>query len=142
MTLLLVNAAATLAMTGIIWFVQVVHYPLLGQAAAAGADGLAAEHQRRTGWVVAGPMAVEALTAVALVVATPDGVSRLAAVAGVVLVVVIWVSTALLQVPRHREMLTGLDPAGHRRLVRDNRVRTAAWTARAALVIGMLAAAT
>ena len=32
--LLLLHAASTLAMTGVIWFVQMVHYPLFRYAAA------------------------------------------------------------------------------------------------------------
>ncbi len=127
-------------MTGLIWFVQVVHYPLLARAGPEGFAALAAEHQRRTGWVVGVPMVVEAVTAAALVVWTPDGVSRGVAVAGLALVAVIWVSTWLLQVPRHREMLLGFDAAGHRRLVAGNWVRTAAWTARSGIVLGMLTA--
>ncbi len=128
-------------MTGLIWFVQVVHYPLLAHAGREGFAALAAEHQRRTGWVVAAPMVVEAVTAAGLVVWTPDGVARWVTVVGLALVAVIWASTWLLQVPRHREMLGGFDAAGHRRLVAGNWVRTAAWTARSALVLGMLAAA-
>lgn len=128
-------------MTGIIWFVQVVHYPLMERAGREGFARLAAEHQRRTGWVVAGPMAVEGATAVWLLADPPAGVGRAAAAAGVGLVAVLWTSTALLQVPRHRELLRGFDPVSHRHLVAGNWVRTVAWTARAALVLGMLAAA-
>ena len=120
---------------------QVVHYPLMARAGAEGFPGLAAEHQRRTGWVVGPPMVVEAVTAVLLVAAPPDGVPRALMAAGLVLVAVLWASTAWLQVPRHREMLLGFDPEGHRRLVAGNWVRTVAWTARSGLVIGMLAAA-
>ncbi len=128
-------------MAGLIWFVQVVHYPLMAHAGRDGFAALAREHQRRTGWVVAAPMAVEAATAAALVVWTPDGVARWVTVVGLALVGGLWASTALMQVPRHREMLRGFDPVSHRRLVAGNWVRTAVWTARAALVIGMLAAA-
>lgn len=128
-------------MAGLIWFVQIVHYPLLARAGTEGFAALAAEHQRLTGRVVAVPMVVEAATAVALLAWPPDGVPRWVAAAGVALVAVIWVSTVLLQVPRHREMLLGFDPRGHRRLVAGNWVRTVAWTARSALVVGMLAAA-
>jgi hypothetical protein len=128
-------------MTGIIWFVQIVHYPLMERAGREGFARLAAEHQRRTGWVVGAPMAVEGATALWLLADPPAGVGRAAAAAGVALVAAIWASTALLQVPRHRELLRGFDPVSHRRLVAGNRVRTAAWTARAALVVGMLAAA-
>jgi hypothetical protein len=128
-------------MTGIIWFVQVVHYPLMARAGAEGFPRLAAEHQRRTGWVVGPPMALEGATAVLLVAAPPDGVPRALMAAGLALLAVVWASTAWLQVPRHREMLLGFDPAGHARLVRGNWVRTAAWSARAGIVLAALALA-
>jgi hypothetical protein len=37
---------------------------------------------------------------------------------------------------------TGFDPVVHRRLVRTNWVRTAAWTARGAAAVAMIAVAT
>ncbi|HTI33127.1 MAG TPA: hypothetical protein VL422_05570 [Miltoncostaea sp.] len=128
-------------MTGVIWFVQVVHYPLLALAGEEGFTALAAEHTRRTGWVVGPPMAVEGLTAVALLAWRPEGVSAAAAWAGVLLVAAIWVTTWAMQVPRHRELAGGWDPVAHAALVRGNWLRTALWTVRAGLVIAMLAAA-
>jgi hypothetical protein len=128
-------------MAGIIWFVQVVHYPLLAHAGEEGFASLAAEHQRRTGWVVGPPMAVEAVTAAALVAWPPEGVPDAAAWVGVVLVAALWAATWAMAVPRHRELAAGWDPDAHRSLVRGNRLRTALWTARAGLVLGMLAAA-
>ena len=139
--LLLVHAAATLFMVGLIWFVQVVHYPLLARAGAAEFPALAADHQRLTGYVVGPPMAIEALTAVALLFARPDGVSLLQAAIGVALLAVVWLSTVLQLVPRHRQLARGFDDESHRRLVVANRVRTAAWTARGAVVVWMLATA-
>ncbi len=130
------NAVATLAMVGLIWFVQVVHYPML---ALLDAEDMA-EHQRRTGYVVFVPMAVEALTTALLLVERPDGVPAAAAAIGAALVAVIWLSTALIQVPRHRALAAGADEVG--RLVAGNWVRTIAWSGRAAVVAWMLAAAT
>ena len=130
---LIANAVATLAMVGLIWFVQVVHYPLLAHLDAAGI----AEHQRLTGYVVALPMAVEAITAALLVIDRPGGVPASATWIGAALVVAVWASTALLQVPMHRALAGGAGDV--RRLVRDNWVRTAAWTARGAVVVWMLA---
>jgi hypothetical protein len=57
---------------------------------------------------------------------------------GLALVAVVWTSTALLQVPAHRKLAAGYHAGAHRRLVRTNWVRTAAWTARGALVVGAL----
>lgn len=64
--LLLVQSAATLFMTGLIWFVQVVHYPLFGSAGRDIFAGYERAHQRRTGWVVGPPMLVELATALAM----------------------------------------------------------------------------
>jgi hypothetical protein len=51
---------------------------------------------------------------------------------------VIWLSTALLQVPRHRALEAGFDPAAHRALVATNWIRTVAWTARGFLLLACL----
>lgn len=137
-TVLLIHAAATWFMAGLIWFVQVVHYPLFG---AVGRDGFAAyerRHQRRTAWVVGPVMLMELVTGVMLVVDRPDHVSGWAVWAGLGLLGLIWLSTAALQVPRHRQLETGYDAGAHRALVATNWFRTIAWTARGVLVGVML----
>jgi hypothetical protein len=54
-------------------------------------------------------------------------------------VVVVWASTALVQVPLHERLRGGFDAAVVERLVRSNWVRTVAWSARGVLVAwGML----
>jgi hypothetical protein len=65
--LLIFHGAATLYMTGVIWFVQIVHYPLFSRVGQPGFSEYAREHVRRTGRVVAGPMLVELASAVAVV---------------------------------------------------------------------------
>jgi hypothetical protein len=143
--LFLAQLAATLAMTGLIWFVQVVHYPLFaGVAEPAGAHGwraYAAAHGRRTTWVVAAPMLVELAASLAMLRWRPAFVPPHTAWLGAALVAVVWASTALLQVPRHDELGRGWAPRAHRRLVQGNWVRTGAWTARAFLLLQCLAAA-
>ena len=71
MTLLLIHAGASLAMVGLIWFVQVLHYPLFELASERRFDRFAAEHQRRTSLVVVPLMLTELGTAVALLVQLP-----------------------------------------------------------------------
>ncbi|MCB9867749.1 MAG: hypothetical protein H6816_14075 [Phycisphaerales bacterium] len=138
--LLAVHAAATAAMVGLIWFVQVVHYPLFRRVGVAGFAAYARAHQQRTSWVVAPLMGAEAATAIALVGAVPAGPARWLAIGGLALVVVIWFSTLLWQVPCHRRLLAGYDEAVVRRLVRGNWVRTLAWSCRAVLVFMLVAA--
>ena len=136
---LLANVAATWFMVGLIWFVQLVHYP---QFAAVGADGFVPYHRRHkrfTTLVVAPPMLIEATTALWLAV-RPGVVPATLAWIGVALVAVIGLSTALLQVPRHSDLSRGFDATACTRLCRTNWIRTAAWTARGVLMLGWLAA--
>jgi hypothetical protein len=134
---LALHALATIMMTGLIWFVQLVHYPgfnLVGRAVFA---QYVREHGRRVTWIVAPTMAMEGLTAFALVYLAEGNAMRVASVVGVALVVVIWASTAFLQVPCHRKLATGFDEAVARRLVATNWLRTVVWTARALLAVAM-----
>jgi hypothetical protein len=73
--LLLAHAAATLFMVGVIWFVQVVHYPLFARVGTPDFSTYSIRHTRLTGLVVGPAMLLEAATAVALVVWTPPGIS-------------------------------------------------------------------
>ena len=141
MTLLLVHAAATLFMTGVIWFVQLVHYPLFAAVGEGEAAAYHRAHGRRTSWVVGPPMLVELATAVALVVASPGGVGRVWPWSALALLGVIWLSTAALQVPAHTRLDAGRDAAVERRLVAGNWIRTVAWSGRAVAALVMVARA-
>lgn len=139
--LLLAHLTATAVMVGIIWFVQAVHYPLFAEVGESGWIAYAAEHVRRTGRVVAPPMLVEAATATLLLLRRPDAVPAGWAWLGVGLLILIWGSTALLQVPRHRRLGAAFDPAATRTLVATNWLRTTAWTLRGLLAAAMVARA-
>ena len=131
------HAAATLAMAGLIWFVQLVHYPLFPLAAKPSFSTFARQHQRRTSWVVAPLMLVEAATALLLLLRQTGAWT----VAGAALLGVVWLSTALVQVPLHRRLERGFDPASATALVRTNWLRTVAWTGRAAVAVALVAGA-
>jgi hypothetical protein len=139
--LLLANTAASLYCLGLVWFVQVVHYPLFARVGEAGWAAYHAEHTRRTGWVVGLPMLVQLASAAALVAARPDGVGPAPVVAGLALTVAIFALTFGAAVPGHNRLATAWDPVVARALVRTNALRTAAWTAHAALALAMVAAA-
>jgi hypothetical protein len=136
--LLLTHAAATLFMVGVIWFVQVVHYPLFDRVGASDFSAYSTRHTTVTGLVVGPPMILEAVTAVALVVWTPQGISVSLVWTGLLLVAGIWLSTALLQAPRHTTLGRGFDPAAHRFLVTSNWLRTVLWSLRGLVVLCIL----
>jgi hypothetical protein len=141
MPLLLLHAAATWAMTGIIWFVQVVHYPLFDRVGLEGFARYELAHSSRTTMVVAPLMLVELACAAWLALARPTAVPAAAAWLGAALVALIWVSTFALQVPQHSVLSSGFDTQAHGLLVATNWVRTVAWSLRAILALWMIAAA-
>jgi hypothetical protein len=135
---LLLQAAATLAMVGVIWFVQIVHYPLFDQVGRDRFPAYERAHQSRTTFVVAPLMLVEAFAAVLLLWLRPDGVPVFAAIVGVILVALLWASTFFWQVPAHAKLQASFSETTHRWLVRSNWVRTVGWTARGLLVGWMI----
>lgn len=137
---LVVNLLATWTMVGVIWFVQVVHYPLLSVVPVESAASVAVEHQRRTGWVVGAPMALEGVSTLALLFMVPQGVAWFVPwLAGIPLAVALG-ATIFLSVPRHERMARDPDIEVGRELVTTNWVRTIAWTSRGFIVGGMVLA--
>jgi hypothetical protein len=135
--LLALHALTTIMMAGLIWFVQLVHYPLFSLVRTSDFARYETEHTRRVTWIVAPLMGVEALSAVALMILASSVVTQTLAVVGMVLVAAIWWSTAFLQVPCHRRLSKGFDSVAARRLVTTNWLRTLAWTVRAGLAVAL-----
>lgn len=127
--LIVANLVSAWTMVGVIWFVQVVHYPLLAIVPVESARAVALEHQPRTARVVGLPMAVEGVTTLWLMFDRPAAVPWWLAWTGGVTVAVALLSTVLLSVPRHARMAERPDATVGRELVLTNWPRTVAWTA-------------
>lgn len=136
--LFLAHCAVTLYMTGVIWFVQVVHYPLFASIGVAEFSAYEQRHTALTTWVVAPPMLVELATALLLIWFRPQGVANLQIWSGLILLALIWGSTFLVQVPCHEVLSEEFDAALIKRLVWTNWLRTAAWSLRGLLVLWMI----
>jgi hypothetical protein len=132
---LLLNVASTLFMTGLIWFVQVVHYPLFNSVGAERFAAYEARHSNLTTYVVIVPMFIELITSIALLWQRPEFIATWQLWLGLLLVLVIWFSTAFLQVPQHNILSQGFNETAYNLLVSSNWLRTFAWTARSGLVI-------
>lgn len=133
--LVLLHTAATLAMTGLIWFVQIVHYPLFATIDASSFRAYEEQHVRRTTKVVAPLMLVELVTAIGLLLWPTEVASSVTPIVGICLLAVIWLSTAFGQVPHHRTLAQGQDQLAIRRLVASNWIRTIAWTLRSIVAL-------
>jgi hypothetical protein len=142
MTLFILHAASALFMTGLVWFVQIVHYTLLHHVGTTSFHHYEADHTRRTSPVVAPVMLFELASGVWLALAPPTGVESTLLLANAVLLAVIWGSTFVLQTPLHRQLSRGFAADRVDRLVSTNWIRTAVWTVRSALLVFVLLALT
>jgi hypothetical protein len=135
------HAASTLFMVGMIWTIQVVHYPLFASVGLDEFPAYEAAHSARITWVIVIPWAVQGLTTLALLVTPPDGVPRWLPWAGAVLAAIPVLVTILASVPAHSVLTNGFDAEAHARLVGTNWLRTLAWSAHGivATVIAVLA---
>ncbi len=131
----LAHLTATLFLVGLIWVVQVVHYPLFARVGADHFHAYWRGHTRLITWLVAPAMFAELVTGVLLFAVRPPGLSLPLLVLAFGLLLVNWLSTWLVQIPLHERLGRRFDPATIRRLVLTNWVRTAAWTLRGVLVL-------
>ena len=122
---------STVYMTGVVWFAQLVHYPLLGRGIGDDFVQFAHEYQRRTFWVVFPGLAGEIISAMGLVWSFPSQQTWI----GLGLLVFIWVLTLTLQIPQHLALKKSYDEVIHRNLVRWNLPRAIAWTLRSAVMV-------
>lgn len=127
-----IHAAATWALIGLIWTVQVVLYPLFGRCGREAFQGYHAAHMCGITVIVAPLMFLELGTAAWLVVGGERNVWLLASLLPLG---VSWISTALLQVPLHKKLERGFDEGSWRKLVATNWWRTMAWTSRGVLLL-------
>ncbi|HEX5817492.1 MAG TPA: hypothetical protein VFY20_01340, partial [Gemmatimonadales bacterium] len=127
---LLLNTATTGMLIGLIFTIQLVHYPLFAAVGEAAWPAYAAAHARRIGVLVVPWMALEAASALWLVAAPPPGAPAGLLWLALGLLALIWLLTALVNGPRFSRLAATWTAEGHRGLVLANWPRTVLWTAR------------
>ena len=129
---LALHALATFAMCGIVWFVQLVHYPLMHHVDRE--DTYFIKNARQTGWVVVPLMLVEIFTGFLLILndVRPEYIPSWVTGLGMILIAAIWLITFYRQVPRHQILIQcRYNGKVVDALVRINWGRTVLWTLRA-----------
>jgi hypothetical protein len=130
--LFFVHCAATWALVGLIWTIQLVQYPLFAHVGREAFQEYHRRHMVSITVVVAPLILVECGTAGWLLVSGfrhPWFLASLVPLAWTV------VSTWLVQVPLHQKLTSGFDAVLHRRLVLTNWFRTVGWTLRGVCVL-------
>ncbi len=129
----LLHTGATFFLVGLIWTIQVVHYPMFNRVGLEAFVQYAAEHNWRISLIVVPVMLAEAGLTALLFLSRPAQISWQSALIGLVLLGIVWGTTFFLSVPQHNVLAQGFDPTAYRRLVTTNWLRTLAWTARGVL---------
>lgn len=132
----LANLVVTGYLAGLIWCIQIVHYPLFAAVGDAAFPDYHRAHLTRISAFVAAPMVAELALSALLIAFHPSGFPLWVAWGCALLTVGVWLTTFLLSVPLHDRLTHG----GHDRaviasLVVTNWPRTAAWTLRLALLV-------
>ena len=139
---LLLQLGTTLPLVGLIWLVQIVSYPLFARVGAAEFSAYHAAHARLITFVVGPLMVGELIGAIAGAFFGDRALPPEAAWLGAALAVATWLLTALVSVPKHDLLATGFDQRAFATLLTTNWFRTAAWTARGALLLWAVVRAT
>lgn len=118
-------------MTGLIWTIQILHYPAFLQIDERNFLVFHTRHSNNITFIVAPVMLIELLTAGLLIWNFQS--EKIFWINGVMLIL-IWLATALLSVPLHQKLTFGKDHHHIQRLVITNWPRTFLWSARLALI--------
>jgi heme exporter protein D len=132
------HLVSTVFLAGMIWTIQIVHYPLFALVGDDRFPAYEAAHSARITGVIVLPWAVQGVTTLALLLAPPQGLPRPLIWVAAVLAVLPVVVTVVASVPAHTALADGFDAGAHARLVTTNWVRTVAWTAHGGVAVGML----
>ncbi|MBD3401289.1 hypothetical protein GF420_00215 [candidate division GN15 bacterium] len=133
--ILLIHCLATLSMLAVIWFVQIVHYPLMLHAGTERFTAYMEQHRRRISYIVVPLMVIELGTGGWLVAGDVDYIRPFTAWLGLALLLAIWLTTFTIQVPLHRRLALGYDRAVLERLISTNWVRTILWSCRGVMLV-------
>jgi len=123
-------------MTGIIWQVQLLTYPQFLKITAADFVAYHRSHTKRMGWVVGPPMLAELGLALLTAWLLPSAHSY----GALALVIAVWLTTALVQIPLHNRLARGYDDSAIRKLITTNWLRTFLWSARTVLLFCIVSA--
>jgi hypothetical protein len=122
-------------MTGVIWFVQLVHYPLFPEFETGGFGNTMKKHQAQTSLVVVPAMLIELSTGVWL--ALKQWYHSYLPLLALGLLILIWLITFCISAPLHGRLEKGFDAQLTAKLVATNWARTLLWTARCLLLLSL-----
>ena len=137
-SILLINIFSAFFATGLIWTIQLVHYPSMRFVSRDKFELFHSFHQLRISIIAMPLMAIELITTIILFMQNIDNESSLIFKINLIIVTLIWFSTFFIQVPLHQKLSKGKKTSLIDKLVLTNWFRTVLWTLRSILIIFFL----
>ena len=136
----LVTLAFTLYMTGMIWSMQILEYPLFALVGAKEFPAYHRRHNRGLPFLVILPSLVAFVSAVVLIFTRPARLPLSASIVIAVLDLIIIIATVAREAPLHAQLdREGFSATLIRQLVLGNWIRTLLWTINALLLLALVA---
>ena len=129
--LIVVHAAASMFMVGLIWTIHYVHYPLFAYVGESTYASFQAVHVERIGRLLFVPWLTEGFTLIGILALAFLGdrkTLRVPAVLNGAAMAVVLVMSGFWSAPAHGKLAEGFDKAVHDELMTVNLIRTLAWT--------------
>ena len=119
-------------MTGLIWLVQLIHYPSYRYMSPDGFKSYQNFHTTTITFIVGPVMVIEILTGLALLFQEKMNLFSSLNFLGLIL---IWIVTAVWSVPKHGQLALGYNLSVIESLIKTNWVRTILWTLRSIVIL-------
>ena len=133
-----IHLFSSLYMTGVIWLIQIIHYPLFNFVGLNEWRNYHSKHIQLTNIVIAPPMFMELITLGYLFYLMPDYRSNTLMLFSAFILFSIWLTTFLISVPIHNKLALNYDEAAINKLVQTNWIRTISWTVKSIFLIYLL----
>lgn len=134
---LLMQLICSWMMIGIIWFMQLVHYPLYAKI-KEGFIEYEKSQIRRVSFLVGPIMLIEAITSIVLVGVAPTGIQTILAALSLIILIFIWISTLLFLMGQHQKLSIRFSKKILHVLIISNWIRAILWTIKGLLIIFMI----
>ena len=126
------HAIFTFLLTGLIWVIQLVHYPLFRFLDSTSFSKAMLFHQRQISFIVMPLMLAELITGIYLAISQWQAFTSFHII-NLSLIAIIWAHTFFIMVPFHRSFETSFDEMQLKKMLRVHWLRTLAWTIKSIL---------
>ena len=133
----LFNLVLSFVAVGLIWTIQLVHYPSMKFIPEEKFTAYHNFHSQRISILAIPIMLIELFTSFGLLYQNGSAYNHIFTI-NLILVISIWISTFLIQVPMHNTLSSAKNAKVLNHLILSNWIRTTLWTERSLLMVSYL----